>query len=78
MCVCVCVCMGPHSQLGVPVEQAAAGPPALHALLLEQRDALVRRLLQHLQAALHRALGRPQHAVQVHLQVTWYVSVLLR
>lgn len=66
----VSVCFA-HSDDLLSVLLAGAGPPPFDRLLFKQRHQLVHRLVQELQVALLWRLGRTQHVVQVHDQVTY-------
>lgn len=65
-----CVCFA-HSDDLLPVLLAGAGPPSFDGLLFKQRHQFVHRLLQKLQVTFLWRLGRTQHVVQVHHQVTY-------
>lgn len=65
---CVCLCVS-HGQDPVSIAAAAAGPPASDHPLLEQRHLSI-DLLQQLQVTFLWRLGRTQHVVQLHCQVT--------
>lgn len=64
-----CVCFS-HSDDLLSVLLAGAGPPSFDGLLFKQRHQFVGRLVQKLQVTFFWRLGRTQHVVQVHYQVT--------
>lgn len=59
-----------HSDDLLSVLLAGAGPPSFDGLLFEQRHQFVHWLGQQLQGTFFWRLGRTQHVVQVHHQVT--------
>lgn len=70
VCLSGCVCFA-HSDDLLSVLLAGAGPPAFDGLLLKQRHQFGHWLVQKLQVAFLRRLGRTHHVVQIHHQVTY-------